>query len=208
MLTKGHGPIDAYVEDFVEHPRRARCRPRPHADRVQSWLMIIARLPAAHLIVHTLVQDEIHARSDAYDNVAIVARITAEKTEVVLDQNGAMLQRLAERPLVMLLDSDQCDPLIDAYFALHRNYTNIGIRDLRAKIACSHIDNPPAQADVARFRVSSRVFAAKALSSATPSSAARRGAGCRSSPTRSARRTARSRASWSSRWICSRRIGG
>ncbi len=138
------------VTDFARLIRRPRWAP-PTIDRALQLLMLIALLPAALLIVRTLVQGEIHARDDAYDKVAILARITAEKAEVVLDQNQAMLQRLAERRLVRLLDPDQCDPLIDTFVALHRNYTNIGIRDLRANSVCSHIDNPPAQADVARF---------------------------------------------------------
>lgn len=138
------------VTDFARLIRRPRWAP-PTIDRALQLLMLIALLPAALLIVHTLVQGEIHARDDAYDKVAILARITAEKAEVVLDQNQAMLQRLAERRLVRLLDPDLCDPLIDTFVALHRTYTNIGIRDLRANSVCSHIDNPPAQADVARF---------------------------------------------------------
>lgn len=150
MDTPGDSPApDVRTAEADSSPPAQRLRrPGPTIDRALQLLMIIALLPTALIIVYTLVEGEIHARSDAYDQVALLARITAEKSEVVLDQNEAMLQRLAERPLVRLLDPGRCDPLIDTFTALHRNYTNIGVRDLRANIVCSHIDNPPAQADV------------------------------------------------------------
>lgn len=87
-------------------PGRLAPRPRwapPTIDRALQLLMTIALLPAALLIVYTLVDNELRARTDAYDKASILARITAEKTEVVLDQNEAMLERLAERPLVRQL---------------------------------------------------------------------------------------------------------
>ncbi len=153
MNPPGKAPSTATALGSAD-PGRLAPRPRwalPTIDCALQLLVTIALLPAALLIVYTLIDNELRARADAYEKAAILARITAEKTEVVLDQNEAMLERLAERPLVRQLDSDHCDPLVDTFIALHPNYTNIGIRDRRANIVCSHIKNPPAQTDVAGF---------------------------------------------------------
>ena len=82
-------------------------------------LVLAIVLPFGAMLAWGLSQQADQAREAAYAKARVLAENTAHTLERLLDEDQALLARMAARPLVAALDPAQCDPLIKEYVALH-----------------------------------------------------------------------------------------
>ena len=114
-------------------------------------LMLAVALPAGGLITYGVIDAAREARESAYGYVRSLALETANRLELIIRDNEALLARLAERPRVKALDPSNCDLIISEFVFLYPEYTTLGIRDRDANSVCSFIHRPPDGSRVREF---------------------------------------------------------
>ncbi len=106
-------------------------------------MVLAVVLPAAGLIAWYVLHEWREARAAAYAQVRILAEDTATNLRDLLADNEAVLRRLADRPWVKALDPRHCDPILAEYVAVRPEYSTLAVRNARAEIVCTLLDDPP-----------------------------------------------------------------
>ena len=106
-------------------------------------LLVGVLVPLLGLLVWYFITMRQDAYRDAYTKVRILAQSTASNLEDILNDNQAVLARLAQRPRVRALDPKACDPILDLYVAARPEFSTLAVRDAEANIVCSLLSDPP-----------------------------------------------------------------
>ena len=118
---------------------------------VRTYLFILVLsvfLPAVGIFAWHVSHEQEAARKDAYARVKSIAIETAANLRGILDNNEAVLKRLAERPLVRALNAKHCDPILRDYVSLHPEFGTLAMRDSRANLICTLISITPSAENV------------------------------------------------------------
>ncbi len=97
-------------------------------------LVLVVLLPAAAVAAWFLNAQVEQARAAAEGEVKLLAGNTAATLRLTLDDQRAVMQRIAARPQVRALDADNFDPGVAEYLRMHPEYMNMGVRDLNARL--------------------------------------------------------------------------
>ena len=97
-------------------------------------LVLVVLLPAAAVSAWFLNTQVAQARAAAENEVKLLANSTAATLRLTLDDQRAVMQRIAARPQVRALDADNFDPGVAEYLRMHPEYMNMGVRDLNARL--------------------------------------------------------------------------
>jgi len=118
--------------------------------RTQLTLLVLAfMLAAISAFAWYLTTDFHNASKAAYAEARLLADNTAATFTTLLRNNEDVLDRLANRPLIKKLDSNNCDPLINDYVYLHPEFNPLAIRDINGNSICVNRPHPlPAAAIV------------------------------------------------------------
>lgn len=123
--------------------------------RVKIVLLVLTMLlPAAAMLAWMLALHLRQAREAAYAKVQILAVGTRDNVERLLRQSEAVLERLAERPLVKALDPKRCDPVLAEFVQIYREFGQLMLRDASGRVVCAYLPDPAGQSgpeDPARF---------------------------------------------------------
>lgn len=108
--------------------------------RAQLMLLLVAvLLPVLGVLLYHLAHGRQMARDFASERVRLLAQTTAASLEHVLRDHEAVLQRIAQRPMVMALDGQACDPIIVEFVKLYPEFTNLVVQDLAGRNDCSYL---------------------------------------------------------------------
>lgn len=99
-------------------------------DQVILFALAMA-LPVAAMLAWSLAIQLQRARADAYADVRLLADSAAASLEDVLRDHEDVLSRIAERPRVRAMDSNNFDPLMDEIMQIHPELNNLAVRDLQ-----------------------------------------------------------------------------
>lgn len=108
--------------------------------RTQLMLLLVAVLvPVLGVMLYHLAHGRQIARDFAYERVRILAHTTAGGLGNLLRDHEAVLRRIAQRPMVMALDGQACDPIIVEFVKLYPEFTNLVVQDLAGRNDCSYL---------------------------------------------------------------------
>ena len=102
-------------------------------------LLVAVLLPVLGVLLYHLAHGRQMARDFASERVRLLAHTTAASLEHVLRDHEAVLQRIAQRPMVMALDGQACDPIIAEFVKLYPEFTNLVVQDLAGRNDCSYL---------------------------------------------------------------------
>ncbi|MCV2348699.1 PAS domain S-box protein [Paucibacter sp. Y2R2-4] len=102
-------------------------------------LALVAFLPAALLLVGTLLADLQRSEAAAQDRLRLMADDVAGGLENTLQRAQAQLTRIAARPQVRALDPTNCDPVIANYAQINTEFSTLVVRDLEGQVVCSYL---------------------------------------------------------------------
>lgn len=109
--------------------------------RMQLMLLLVAvLLPVLGVLFYHLENGRQAARHFAAERVRILAHATASSLGNLLRDHAAVLGRIAQRPMVMALDAQSCDPIIGEFVKLYPEFTNLVVQDLAGDNDCSFLD--------------------------------------------------------------------
>lgn len=109
--------------------------------RAQLMLLLVSvLLPLLGALLFHLENGRQAARHFAAERVRILAHATASNLGNLLRDHEAVLGRIAQRPLVMALDDEACDPIIAEFVRLYPEFTNLVVQDLSGDNDCSFLD--------------------------------------------------------------------
>jgi hypothetical protein len=113
--------------------------------RVQLlFLALAAIVPVTGAVIYAIVDASRTGLAQAEREIGNLAATTANEVAARLAENQQLLSRLAERPLVRVVDPRRCDPIVAEFAMLHPDYTNLAIRDARGNSICSTLAIPGA----------------------------------------------------------------
>lgn len=108
--------------------------------RAQLMLLLLAvLLPVLGVLLYQLAHGRQVARDFASERVRLLAHTTAGALGHFLRDHEAVLQRIAQRPMVMALDGQACDPIIVEFVKLYPEFTNLVVQDLAGGNDCSYL---------------------------------------------------------------------
>ncbi len=111
--------------------------------RTQLTLLVLAlAVPMAGLLafsVYSNFQDDL---DDARNAVLSLAQITAADTSIYLQGRQNVLARIAERPRIVAMIKDDCDPILNDFRELDPNFSNVVVLDSAGAVVCSAIPSP------------------------------------------------------------------
>ena len=120
--------------------------------RLRILLLVLATwLPAAALTGWLLYADARNAQEAALEKAGFLPTSARDDMQHYLQDTGALLERLARRPLIRALDPQRCDPLISEYVEMNPEFANLVVRDLAGKPVCSSLSNPIADVNRPEF---------------------------------------------------------
>ncbi len=102
-------------------------------------LLVAVLLPVLGVLLYHLAHGRQMARDFAYERVRILAHTTAVGLGSLLRDHEAVLRRIAQRPMVMALDGQACDPIIVEFVKLYPEFTNLVVQDLAGRNDCSYL---------------------------------------------------------------------
>jgi len=109
--------------------------------RVQLMLLLLAVLvPMLGVLFYQLEHGHRAARDFASERVRLLTRATAGNLDKLLGGHAAVLGRIAQRPMVMALDSSACDPITTEFVKLYPEFTNLVVQDLEGHNDCSFLE--------------------------------------------------------------------
>ncbi len=114
--------------------------------RAQLLAMVsLAALPLLGLALYGVVESSAVALRHAETQTRQMAIATAADLQTVLRDTGGLLQRLALRPQVRVLDAARCDPVFQDLGGVLPGLENLGLRDLQGNLVCAtRKDSAPA----------------------------------------------------------------
>lgn len=101
------------------------------------YLLVVVLVPVFAIVSWNLANDRRHARQQANAEVLATSERVSEALSRFLAGNEGLLRRLAARPLVQALDSNQCDPMLREYVTLHPEFPNIVLADAQGRAVCA-----------------------------------------------------------------------
>lgn len=109
--------------------------------RMQLMLLLVAvLLPGLGVLLYHLENGRQAARHFAAERVSILAHATASSLDTLLRDQEMVLGRMAQRPMVMALHAEECDPIIGEFVNLYPEFTNLVVQDLAGHSNCSFLD--------------------------------------------------------------------
>ena len=110
--------------------------------RAHLYLLVLAvAAPLVAFLIFILYQDADENARQTKTSSLNLAQITASDTEHFLKDIAALVEHIAQRPLVRAVDPQRCDPILEDLHALYPKLANIGVIDTRGRIICSAV--PP-----------------------------------------------------------------
>lgn len=100
-------------------------------------LVLVVLLPATAVSAWFLNTQLEQARAAAEAEVRLLANGVAAALRLTLNDQQAVMQRLADRPQVRALDAENFDPGVAEYLRLHPEFNNLGVRDRDARLVFS-----------------------------------------------------------------------
>ena len=108
--------------------------------RAQLMLLLVAVLiPVLGVMLYHLAHGRQAARAFAHERVRLLAHTAAGGLGNLLRDHEAVLKRIAQRPMVMALDEQACDPIIVEFVKLYPEFTNLVVQDLAGRNDCSYL---------------------------------------------------------------------
>lgn len=105
-------------------------------------LVLAAMLPAAVFSAWLLNTQVEQARAAAEVEVKQLANNTAAALQLTLSDQRNVMQRLAERTRVRVLDANNFDPAVAEFVQLHPEFNTLTVRDREARLVFSSRPNP------------------------------------------------------------------
>lgn len=105
-------------------------------------LVLVVLLPATGVVAWFLAAQKEQARAGAEAEVRQLANGTLTALQLILGDQQAVMQLLAERPRVRALNADDVDPGVAEYVQLHREFNTLTVRDREARPVFSSRPNP------------------------------------------------------------------
>ena len=102
-------------------------------------LVLITMLPALAVIVDTAVEQQRHLKADIEHSVLRFARFTVNYHAARVAETEQLLNLMADLPQVRILDSPNCDALLQSLLFGNLNYTNFGVIRPDGHVACSGV---------------------------------------------------------------------
>lgn len=105
-------------------------------------LSLVVATPFLLLIAYNAHQQSEQARESAYQAVTNYAQSIAQEAESLLAEVDQYLAYLSNRPLILALDRQRCDPVLDGVVQRRRHFANVLITDAAGAPVCLAIDGP------------------------------------------------------------------
>jgi PAS domain S-box-containing protein len=126
-------------------------------------LSVVLTLPLLALLAFSVSQDARHAREAAYQAVSNYSASISQDADAVLTETKQYLSFLAERPQVLALDRQHCDPVMEGVVRRRRHFANVVVTELNGTPVCLSVTGPgavpPTFADTAWFQQATRADA-------------------------------------------------
>ncbi len=100
-------------------------------------VVLAALLPAWGLLGWQQAQERADETMHARDKIRLLAEGTAVRLDRLLGDYEIILQRVAERPLVRVLDARRCDTAIESYAELNPDFAGMALVKADGSVLCS-----------------------------------------------------------------------
>lgn len=114
--------------------------------RSHLGLMVLAlAIPLVGVVAYNIYLDAQFATNQARASVRTLATLVANNTARKIAAARQLLEGLAQRPMVRLVDATRCDGVIKDLQALSHDIANIVYTNMRGDAVCSAIPQPGAK---------------------------------------------------------------
>ncbi len=101
------------------------------------YVLVVVLVPVFAAVSWSLVNERMYDRQEANAELKVTSERISAALALFLTGNEALLQRLAQRPLIQAVDAGRCDPMLREYVTLHPEFPNIALASVAGRLLCA-----------------------------------------------------------------------
>ncbi|MBF0471145.1 MAG: response regulator [Gammaproteobacteria bacterium] len=105
-------------------------------------LVLLILISLTSMFTLTVYSDWQHSFSQEQSRIRTLATIIANNTTQFLEQNRAVMERIARRPAIRAMDINACDPILAEFPDMFPQFANLATVDLQGDAPCSGVPQP------------------------------------------------------------------